>query len=137
MMSYPRRKKQKIPWRVPVRGTLFAILAAVVLILLLTLFVYLGWFGESAIPIGNTVIKALAAAVAGLVVGRHRIRAAWWYGDRRRCRRACAVGGHEPVSRRMESFVGTVRGSFDERRDRRRDRRAAAAAQTGLNQSER
>ena len=80
MMSYPRRKKQKIPWRVPVRGTLFAILAAVVLILLLTLFVYLGWFGESAIPIGNTVIKALAAAVAGLVVGRHRIRAAWWYG---------------------------------------------------------
>ena len=42
--------------------------------------VYLGWFGESAIPIGNTVIKALAAAVAGLVVGRHRIRAAWWYG---------------------------------------------------------
>ena len=80
MMSYPRRKKQKSPWRVPVRGTLFAILAAVVLILLLTLFVYLGWFGESAIPIGNTVIKALAAAVAGLVVGRHRIRAAWWYG---------------------------------------------------------
>ncbi|MBR3037818.1 MAG: TIGR04086 family membrane protein [Clostridia bacterium] len=80
MMSYPRRKKQKIPWRVPVRGTLFAILAAVVLILLLTLFVYLGWFGESAIPIGNTVIKALAAAVAGLVVGRHRIRAVWWYG---------------------------------------------------------
>ena len=80
MMSYPRRKKQKIPWRVPVRGTLFAILAAVVLILLLTLFVYLGWFGESAIPIGNTVIKALAAVVAGLVVGRHRIRAAWWYG---------------------------------------------------------
>lgn len=80
MMSYPRRKKQKIPWRVPVRGTLFAILAAVVLILLLTLFVYLGWFGESAIPIGNTVIKTLAAAVAGLVVGRHRIRAVWWYG---------------------------------------------------------
>ena len=80
MMSYPRRKKQKIPWRVPVRGTLFAILAAVVLILLLTLFVYLGWFGESTIPIGNTVIKALAAAVAGLVVGRHRIRAVWWYG---------------------------------------------------------
>ncbi len=80
MMSYPRRKKQKIPWRVPVRGTLFAILAAVVLILLLTLFVYLGWFGESTIPICNTVIKALAAAVAGLVVGRHRIRAAWWYG---------------------------------------------------------
>ncbi len=78
--SYSHRKKQKIPWRVPLKGALFAILAAVALILLLTLFVYLGWLGEGAIPIGNTVIKALAAAVAGLVVGRHRIRAAWWCG---------------------------------------------------------
>ena len=78
--SYSHRKKQKIPWRVPLKGALFAILAAVALILLLTLFVYLGWLGESAIPVGNTVIKVLAAALAGWIVGRSRIRAAWWCG---------------------------------------------------------
>ena len=66
--SYSHRKKQKIPWRVPLKGALFAILAAVALILLLTLFVYLGWLGEGAIPIGNTVIKVLAAALAGAAV---------------------------------------------------------------------
>ncbi len=80
MGSYQHRKKRTIPWRVPLKGALFAILAAVALILLLTLFVYLGWFGESAIPISNTVIKVLAAAVAGAVVGLHRTKAAWWYG---------------------------------------------------------
>ena len=80
MGSYKHRKKQKTPLRVPAKGALFAILAAVALVLLLTLFVYLEWLGESAIPIGNTVIKAIAAAGAGLVVGRHRIRVAWWYG---------------------------------------------------------
>jgi putative membrane protein (TIGR04086 family) len=80
MASYQHRKKQRIPWRVPLKGMLFAILAAVVLILLLTLFVYLGWFGEAAIPVSNTVIKAIAAATAGFVTGRHRIKAAWWYG---------------------------------------------------------
>ncbi len=78
--SYSHRKKQKIPWRVPLKGALFAILAAVALILLLTLFVYLGWLGEGAIPIGNTVIKVLAAALAGWIVGRSRLRIAWWCG---------------------------------------------------------
>ena len=81
MGSYKHRKKRSIPWRVPARGALFAILAAIVLILLLTLFVYLGWFKESTIPIANTVIKALSAATAGLVTGRHRQRTAWWYGS--------------------------------------------------------
>lgn len=80
MGSYKHRRNRMIPWRVPLKGMLFAILAAVMLILILTLFVYLGWFGESAIPITNTVIKALAAATAGFVVGRHRTKVAWWYG---------------------------------------------------------
>ena len=80
MGSYQHRKKRTIPWRVPAKGALFAILAAIALILLLTLFVYLDWFGESAIPISNTVIKVLASAVAGATVGLHRTKASWWYG---------------------------------------------------------
>ena len=80
MGSYKHRRNRSIPWRVPLKGMLFAALTAVGLILILALFVYLGWFRESMIPISNTVIKALAAAVAGLTVGRHRNKAAWWNG---------------------------------------------------------
>ena len=80
MGSYKRRKNREIPWRALLKGAVVSMLTSVVLILILTLFVYLGWFGESAIPITNTVIKALAAATAGFVVGRHRTKVAWWYG---------------------------------------------------------
>ena len=80
MASHKHRKKENIPWRVPIKGMLIAVGVSVALILLLTLLVYLGWLPETAIPIGNTVIKALASAAAGFFVGRSRMRIKWWYG---------------------------------------------------------
>ncbi len=80
MGSYKRRKNREIPWRALLKGAAVSMLTSVVLILILTLFVYLGWFRESAISISNTVIKALAAVAAGAAVGRHRTKTAWWYG---------------------------------------------------------
>lgn len=50
------------------------------LVLLLTLFVYLGWLSESAVSIGNTVIKILTALLVGLFVGRRREGPPWWFG---------------------------------------------------------
>ena len=70
MTSFKRRKRNKVPWRALIRGALFGLLALIVPILLLTLLIYLGWLPESAISVGNTVIKVLAAAVAGVAVGR-------------------------------------------------------------------
>ncbi len=72
MTSFKRRKRTKVPWRTLIRGVLFGLLALIVPILLLTLLIYLGWLPESAISVGNTVIKVLAAAVAGLAVGRKK-----------------------------------------------------------------
>ena len=74
MTSAKRKKKQKLPLRAALKGALLSIAVSLVLILLLTLLLYLGWLDESAIPIGNTVIKILAAIACGLAVmlGKHR-----------------------------------------------------------------
>ena len=79
---------------------LFAIGAAVVLILLQTLLVYLGWLPETAVSIANTVIKVLAAAVAGVIVGTHRTKAAWWYGG------AAAVAAQIVLWALMSLYLG-------------------------------
>lgn len=80
MASYKHRKKERIRFKAPLCGMLIDLAASVVLILLLTLFIYLGWLPETSANAANTVIKLLAAAAAGVTVGLHRNKAAWWYG---------------------------------------------------------
>ena len=49
-------------------------------VLILAFLVFCGALPESAIPIGNTVIKILAALAAGVVIGFGRERASWLSG---------------------------------------------------------
>ena len=77
MASGKRRKKEPVPWRASLKGVLAGLAASLVLILLLTLLLYLGWLKESAISIGNTVIKILAAAVVGFAVTHGKSRGTW------------------------------------------------------------
>ena len=74
MTSGKRKKKQTIPFRALIKGVLVGLASSVVLILILTLLVYLGWLGEGAISIGNTAIKLLASLACGIAVavGKHR-----------------------------------------------------------------
>ena len=78
MASFKRRKRAKIPWRSLVTGALIGLAALIVPILLLTLLLYLGWLPETAISVGNTIIKVLAAAVAGFAVARKN--GPWFFG---------------------------------------------------------
>ena len=80
MASGKKRKRAKIAWRTLLYGALAGTAALILLILLFTLFIYLGWLKESAIPIGNTVIKIAAAIAAGVCVGLARDRIAWYFG---------------------------------------------------------
>ena len=57
-------------------GTGFLLLA----VMLLALAIYLGWLPESAIPIGNTVIKILTALVSGFASGMSKVRVPWYFG---------------------------------------------------------
>ncbi len=59
---------------------LFGAATLIGLVLLLTLFVYLEWLPESAVSVGNTVIKILTALLVGLFVGRRREGPPWWFG---------------------------------------------------------
>jgi len=63
-----------------VRGAALGASVLVISVLLLTLFVYLEWLPESAISIGNTVIKILTAIAAGIFTGIGREKAPWYFG---------------------------------------------------------
>ena len=80
MSSVKRKKKEKIPWRALFRGVLCGIAASVVLVLILTLLLYAGWIGETAIPVGNTVVKILAAIAAGVAVACGKRKGTWILG---------------------------------------------------------
>lgn len=80
MASVKRKKKEKIPWRALFRGIMWGLIAAVVSILLLTMMLYLGWLKESAIAIGNTIIKILASLAAGIAVARGKQPGTWIVG---------------------------------------------------------
>ena len=80
MASGKRKKKQSIPWRAGLKGLLVGLAASVVLILLLTLFLYLGWFKESAISISNTIIKILASIACGIATATGKNRGPWQIG---------------------------------------------------------
>ena len=62
------------------RGAALGAGILVLSVLLLTLFVWLEWLPESAIPIGNTVIKILTALAAGVFTGLGREKAPWYFG---------------------------------------------------------
>ncbi len=61
-------------------GALTGAAALILLILLMTLFIWLGWLPETAIPIGNTVVKILAALAAGVLIGLSRQPVRWYFG---------------------------------------------------------
>lgn len=105
MASWKRRKRNKVPWRPLIRGALFGLLALIVPVLLLTLLVYLGWLPESAISVGNTIIKVLAAAVAGFTVGRKK--GPWLFGG------LAAVLSQTVAITLMSAFVGSFTFSWN------------------------
>ena len=80
MTSFRHKKKSRIPWSTLIRGALTAFGVLILAVLLLALFVYLEWLPESAIPIGNTVIRIISAVAAGLTVGLAREKAPWYFG---------------------------------------------------------
>ncbi len=80
MTSVKRKKRTKIAWKPLLYGTLIGAAALVLSTLLLTLLIYLGWLPETEIPIGNTVIKILAALAAGVYIGLSHNRTAWYFG---------------------------------------------------------
>ena len=80
MTSGKRRKRTKIPWKTLLYGMLTGLGTVVVSVLLLALFIWLGWLPESAVSIGNTVIKILAALAAGTMTGLSRGKSPWWFG---------------------------------------------------------
>lgn len=75
-----RKKRTRIAWRPLLRATALGAGVLLLAILLLTLFVYREWLPESAMPIGNTVIKILTALAAGIFVGLGREKAPWYFG---------------------------------------------------------
>jgi len=75
-----RKKRTKTAWRVLLRAAALAAGGLVLAVLLLTLFVYLEWAPESAIPVGNTVIKIVTALAAGVFVGLGREKTPWYFG---------------------------------------------------------
>lgn len=75
-----RKKRTKIAWRAPVRAAALGAGVLLLAVLLLTLLVWLEWLPESAIPIGNTVIKILTALAAGVFLGLGRDKTPWFFG---------------------------------------------------------
>ncbi|MBR6039360.1 MAG: TIGR04086 family membrane protein [Clostridia bacterium] len=80
MATTKRKKRPKTARRAIARGTALGAGVLALAVLLLTLFVYLEWLPESAIPIGNTVIKILTALAAGFFTGFGREKAPWYFG---------------------------------------------------------
>ena len=80
MATAKRKKRTRIAWRPLLRATALGAGVLLLAILLLTLFVYREWLPESAMPIGDTVIKILTALAAGIFVGLGREKAPWYFG---------------------------------------------------------
>ncbi|MBR4906305.1 MAG: TIGR04086 family membrane protein [Clostridia bacterium] len=80
MATAKRKKRTKTARRAIVRGAALGAGVLVLSVLLLTLFVFMEWLPESAIPIGNTVIKILTALAAGVFTGFGREKAPWYFG---------------------------------------------------------
>ena len=80
MATTKRKKRTKTARRAIVRGTALGAGVLLLAVLLLTLFIWLEWLPESAIPIGNTVIKILTALAAGFFTGFGREKAPWYFG---------------------------------------------------------
>lgn len=80
MASGKRRKRAGIAWRTLFFGTLIGVIALIVPVLLLALMLYLEWIPETAISIGNTVIKIVAALAASIFVSFGRERVQWYFG---------------------------------------------------------
>ena len=80
MATAKRKKRTKTAWRTVVRGAALGAAVLTLAVLLLTLLIYLEWLPESAMPIGNTVIKILTALAAGFFTGFGREKAPWYFG---------------------------------------------------------
>ena len=80
MATAKRKKRTKTAWRTVVRGAALGAAVLTLAVLLLTLLIYLEWLPESAMPIGNTVIKILTAIAAGFFTGFGREKAPWYFG---------------------------------------------------------
>ena len=80
MARSKRRKRTKTAWRPLLRSAGLGAGVLILSVLLLTLFVWLEWLPESAIPAGNTVIKIVTALAAGVFVGIGREQAPWYFG---------------------------------------------------------
>lgn len=75
-----RKKAVKLPiWEVLTAALLGCVLT-VVLMLCLSLMLYWEWLRESAIPVGNLIIKLLAAVLTGFWIGRTVKERAWLIG---------------------------------------------------------
>ena len=74
-----KRRNQTI-WKPLIRGAASGAAVLIVSVLILTATIYLGWVSETAIPIGNIIIKILSALAAGIVTGIGRERAPWFFG---------------------------------------------------------
>lgn len=75
-----RKKRGTIPVWELLKAVLLSSAAATAAMLLFALFIYLEWLSDGAIPIGNALIKALAAAFAGFWIGRGTCERTWLYG---------------------------------------------------------
>ena len=75
-----RKKRNTIPVWAVLKAVLLSAAAATGLMLLFALLIYLEWLPDSAIPVGNTVIKVLSALFAGWLIGRGVAVKTWLYG---------------------------------------------------------
>ncbi|MBR0425970.1 MAG: TIGR04086 family membrane protein [Clostridia bacterium] len=78
--STHRKKRNAIPAWDLLKAVLLAAAAATGGLLLLALLLYLEWLPDGAIPVGNAIIKVLAAAFAGWLIGRKLSEKTWLLG---------------------------------------------------------
>lgn len=78
--STHRKKNGALPIKPLLLAVLLSVGEATVLMLLFSLFLYLEWLPEDAIPVGNAIVKVLSAALAGLWIGRSVQDRAWLWG---------------------------------------------------------
>lgn len=107
MASGKRRKRGRIPWKTLFYGMLIGTGAILLLVLLLTVFVYQGWIPETAVSIGNTVVKILVALAVGVFVGLSRARCPWWFGG------AAAVLSLVLAIAAMSVYLGAFKPSWN------------------------
>ena len=102
-----RKKRTGIAWRALLRGAALGAGVLLLLVLLLTLFVYREWLPESAMSIGNTVIKILTALAAGVFLGLGREKTPWYFGG---IAAACALLFSAAL---MVIYLGTFRVTWN------------------------